>query len=146
VTRRDERGSALVEVTWLSILLLVPLVYVVLAVFEVQRSAFAVDAATRAAGRAYTLAPDQSEASQRATAAAELAMEDQGLHLSGGAMSLGCEPDPRDCLSPGSVVHVRLVYQVRLPLVPDALGGGAPSVRVEGEHTVPYGSFREDRS
>ena len=49
---RGEAGSALVEVTWLSILLLVPLVYVVLAVFEVQRAAFAVDAATRAAGRA----------------------------------------------------------------------------------------------
>lgn len=146
MTRRDERGSALVEVTWLSILLLVPLVYVVLAVFQVQRSAFAVNAATRVAGRAYTLAPDQAEAGRRASAAAEVAMEDQGLHLSPGAMSLGCEPDPSDCLSPGSVVHVRLVYQVRLPLVPDALGGGAPSIRVEGEHTVPYGSFREDRS
>jgi hypothetical protein len=146
VSRRDERGSALVEVSWLSILLLVPLVYVVLAVFDVQRSAFAVNAATRAAGRAYTLAPDQGEAAQRARAAAEVAMEDQGLHLPAGAMSLGCEPDPGDCLSPGSVVRVRLVYQVRLPLVPDALGGGAPSIRVEGEHTVPYGSFREDRS
>jgi Flp pilus assembly protein TadG len=49
--RRSERGSALVEVTWLPILLLVPLLYVVLAVFEVQRAAFAVNAATRAAGR-----------------------------------------------------------------------------------------------
>ena len=146
MSRRDEHGSALVEVTWLSILLLVPLVYVVVAVFDVQRSAFAVSAATRAAGRAYTLAPDQAEASLRARAAAEVALEDQGLHLSAGAMSLGCEPDPRDCLSPGSAVHVRVVYQVRLPLVPDALGGGAPSIRVEGEHTVPYGSFREDRS
>ena len=35
---RDERGSALVEVTWLSLLLLIPLLYVVLAVFEVQRN------------------------------------------------------------------------------------------------------------
>ena len=68
--RRDERGSALVEVTWLSILLLVPLVYVVLAVFEVQRSAYAVNAATRAAGRAYTLAPSEGEAAARARTAA----------------------------------------------------------------------------
>ena len=146
MSRRDESGTALVEVTWLSVLLLVPLLYVVVSVFQVQRSAFAVNAATRAAGRAYTLAPDQREAAERARVAAEVAMQDQGLQLADGAMSLGCEPDPRDCLSPGSVVHVRLVYQVRLPLVPDALGGGAPSIRVEGEHTVPYGSFREDRS
>ena len=75
-----------------------------------------------------------------------MALEDQGLDLSDGSMSLGCEPDPRDCLSPGSVVHVRMTLPVALPLMPDALGGNTPSVRVDAEHTVPYGSFREDRS
>jgi Flp pilus assembly protein TadG len=144
--RRDERGSALVEVTWLAVLLLVPLVYVVLAVFDVQRAAFGVDAATRSAGRAFTLAPDQADAQARAMAAAQVAMQDQGLALDDGRLAVTCRPDPHDCLSPGSVVQVRLVYQVRLPLVPDALGGGSPSIRVEGEHTVPYGTFREDRS
>lgn len=144
--RRDERGTALIEVTWLSILLLVPLLYVVLSVFEVQRSAFAVNAATRAAGRAYTLAPTQGEAAERARAAAAVALEDQGLDLSGGSMELSCEPVPRDCLSPGSVVRVRMARPVLLPLMPDALGGNTPSIRVEAVHTVPYGSFRERRS
>lgn len=144
--RRDERGTALVEVTWLCILLLVPLVYIVLAVFEVQRSAFAVNAATRAAGRAYTLAPSEAEAGGRARAAAQVALEDQGLDLSDGVIALSCDPDPRDCLSPGSVVHVRMTMPVALPLMPDALGGNTPSIRVDAEHSVPYGSFREDRS
>ena len=144
--RRDERGTALVEVTWLCILLLVPLVYIVLAVFEVQRSAFAVNTATRAAGRAYTLAPSEAEAGGRARSAAQVALEDQGLDLSGGVVALSCDPDPRDCLSPGSVVHVRMTMSVALPLMPDALGGNTPSIRVDAEHTVPYGSFREDRS
>ena len=143
--RRDERGTALVEVTWLSILLLVPLLYVVLSVFEVQRSAFAVNAATRAAGRAYTLAPTEGEGTQRARAAADVAMRDQGLDLARRSMALGCEPSPRDCLSPGSVIRVRMIFPVRLPLMPDALGGNTPSVRVTSDHTVPYGSFREDR-
>ncbi len=143
--RRDERGTALVEVTWLSILLLVPLVYIVLAVFVVQRSAFAVSAATRAAGRAYTLAPTQADAEGRARAAAQVALEDQGMTLSDGAMSSRCDPDPGDCLSPGSVIHVRLTVPVRLPLMPDALGGNTPSIRVDAEHTVPYGTFREHR-
>ncbi len=143
--RRDERGSALVEVTWLSILLLVPLVYVVLAVFEVQRSAYAVNAATRAAGRAYTLAPSQREAAARARTAADVALGDQGLGPAGATMSLTCTPLPHDCLSPGSVVHVRMRYRVDLPLVPAALGGNTPSIRVEAEHAVPYGTFREDR-
>jgi Flp pilus assembly protein TadG len=142
---RDERGTALVEVTWLSILLLVPLVYVVLAVFEVQRAAFAVNAAARAAGRAYTLAPSEADAGARARAAADVALADQGLHLAGTAVQLSCSPTPEDCLSPGSVIHVRLAAPVPLPLMPDALGGNTPSIRVEAEHTVPYGTFREDR-
>ena len=144
--RRDESGTALVEVTWLSILLLVPLLYVVLAVFEVQRSAFAVNAASRAAGRAYTLAPSPGEAVVRARAAAEVALEDQGLTLADAALETSCEPDPSDCLAPGSVIHVRMTRAVTLPLMPDALGGNTPSVRVVAEHTVPYGTFREDRS
>lgn len=144
--RRTETGTALVEVTWLSLLLLVPLLYVVLSVFEVQRSAFAVDAATRAAGRAYTLAPSQDEATARARAAAGIALEDQGLDLSRGSVHIGCDPEPRACLSPGSVVNVRMAYPVHLPLMPDALGGNTPSIRVDAVHSVPYGSFREDRS
>ena len=143
--RRTERGTALVEVTWLSILLLVPLVYVVLSVFQVQRSAFAVSAATRAAGRAFTLAPSQGEGLERARAAAAVALEDQGLDLTHASLAMDCDPAPRDCLSPGSVIHVRMVYPVPLPLVPDALGGGTPSIRVDAEHSVPYGSFREER-
>jgi Flp pilus assembly pilin Flp len=144
--RRDERGTALVEVTWLAVLLLVPLVYVVLAVFEVQRAAFALSAATRAAGRAYTLAPSQAAAEQQARAAASVALADQGLELARGSLDVGCEPLPGQCLSPGSVVQVRMVYPVALPLVPDALGGGgAPSIRLQAEHSVPYGTFREAR-
>ncbi len=144
--RRTERGTALIEVTWLSLLLLVPLVYVVLAVFEVQRSAFALDAATRAAGRAYTLAPSQDEAGARARAAAAVALRDQGLDLVQGSLVVGCDPDPGSCLTPGSVIHVRMVYPVRLPLMPRALGSETPSIRVDAEHSVPYGSFREQRS
>jgi hypothetical protein len=43
------------------------------------------------------------------------------------------------------VVHVRLTYPVALPLMPAALGGDTPSIRVEAEQSVPYGSFRERR-
>ena len=43
--RRDD-GSALVEFTWLAILLMIPLVYVVLAAVSVQRAAFATTGST----------------------------------------------------------------------------------------------------
>lgn len=135
----------LVEVTWLAILLLVPLVYVVLSVFAVQRAAFAATAAARAAGRAYVTAPSLADAEARARAAGEVALADQGVDGAGTTMSVGCRPAGA-CLSPGSVVHVEVRAQVPLPLLPPVFGDQPPSIRVEAEHTVPYGTFREDRS
>ncbi|MGZ8735659.1 MAG: hypothetical protein ACXWXO_10660 [Nocardioides sp.] len=142
---RSETGTVLVEVTWLAILLLVPLVYVVLAVFEVQRAAFAATAASRAAGRAYVMAPTLAEAEARARAAGQVALADQGIAGSGTTMQISCRPAGA-CLTPGSVVHVQVRAQVALPLLPPVFGDQPPSIRVDAEHTVPYGTFREDRS
>ena len=58
--RREEEGNAIVEFCWLAILLLIPLLWIVLSVFEVQRGAFATSSAARAAARAYVLAPDDA--------------------------------------------------------------------------------------
>lgn len=143
--RRSDNGSALVEVTWLAILLLVPLVYVVLSVFEVQRAAFAASAAARSAGRAFVLAPSPAVGEDRARAAAAVAFADQGVPGQDAAVLVGCRPAD-SCLVPGSVVRVEITYQVDLPLAPTALGDQAPSIRVHAEHTVPYGTYREDRS
>ncbi|HET7326144.1 MAG TPA: hypothetical protein VFJ14_02545 [Nocardioidaceae bacterium] len=143
--RRDDAGTAIVEVTWLTLLLLVPLIYLLLSVFQMQRAAFGVDAATRAAGRAYVLAPDVATAEQRAARAAAVAMADQGIALGADALSISCAPTPDACLQPGSVVTVTLDAQVRLPLVPDLFGDFEPTARVSGEHQVPYGTFREAR-
>ncbi|MDX6326906.1 MAG: hypothetical protein QOK15_3260 [Nocardioidaceae bacterium] len=144
MTRRPEAGTALVEVTWLSLLLLVPLVYLLIGVFDVQRASYGVSAAARAAARAYSLAPDEGSARGRARAAAAVALRDQHL---GGAVQLQvrCRPIPGNCLFPGSFITVEVTRQVRLPLAPSALGGGAPTFRVQGSHTVGYGTYREDR-
>ncbi len=47
------------------------------------------------------------------------------------------------CLSPGSVTTVHISTHVVLPLVPDALGGGKPTFRVDAEHRVPVGKYVE---
>jgi len=141
----DQSGSALVEVVWLSVLLLVPLLYIVLTAFDVQRAAFGVSGAARAAARAYSLAPDEGSAPGRARAAAAVALQDQRIPPADVALRVTCRPVPGNCLAPGSEISVQLQYQVPLPLVPRALGGGRPSVRVDASHTVAYGTFREDR-
>jgi hypothetical protein len=146
VRARGEQGSALVELVWLAVLLMVPLLYVVLAVFEVQRAAFGVSSAARSAARSFTQAPSEAAAPGHALVAAGLAMSDQGLEEARREVAIRCEPDPGNCLAPGSVVTVVVGYAVPLPLLPPALGSQRPSVRVEAEHTVPYGTYREDRS
>jgi hypothetical protein len=134
-----------VEVTWLTILLLVPLVYLVLSVFEVQRAAYGVTAAGRAASRAYVLAPDDATGQTRAVQAAAVALRDQGLAPPVSGLAITCEPEPSACLQPGSVVVVSLDLHVALPLLPDVFGGQPPSVRVSSTHRSPYGTFREAR-
>ncbi|MBJ7528300.1 MAG: hypothetical protein JHD04_02085 [Nocardioides sp.] len=138
----EDAGSALVELVWLGILLLVPIVWIVLSVFEVQRGALGVSEAARAAGRAFALAPDDATGRERAEAAARQALADQGLEDVRVDVAVSCVPSP-DCHSPGSVVTVRVDSGVRLPLLPDALGGGAPSFALDASHTVPIGRYQE---
>ena len=138
-----EQGSAVVEFSWLALLLMVPLVYVMLAVFDVQRASYGATAATRAAGRAFIIVPaglSEDEARTRAFEAARLAMKDQGMELTADQLSITCDPA---CLEPGSTVTVTLDTAVPLPLVPDALGGEPPAVRISASHTEPYGDYRE---
>lgn len=142
MTRRDERGSALVELTWLGLLLLVPLLWIVLSVFEVQRGAFAVSGAARAAGRAYSLAPSDGVGEARAEAAARQVLVDHGIGEQPLGMSVTCAP-AGDCHAPGAMVTVELRSRVDLPLLPDVLGGRSPSFAVNASHTVPIGQFRD---
>lgn len=141
--RRGEEGSAIVEFVWLGLLLLVPLLYIVLAAFEVQRTAFASSAAARSATRAFVTSPDQATGHARAAAATRLAFRDQGLD--GGSVRITCRPDPAACLSPGSVVVATVASRVELPLVPGIFGSQTPAIEVDARHDSPYGEFREAR-
>lgn len=145
--RTDERGSGLVEVVWMGVLLLLPLLWIVVSVFEVQRGSFGVSGAARAAARAYALAPDDVAGEQRAAVVARQALADQGLGDVPVRVRVTCTPYPRNCHSGTSVITVRIESSVDLPLLPDVLGGGAPTFRLSADHTVPIGRYREiDRS
>jgi Flp pilus assembly protein TadG len=143
VRRRTESGSAIVEVVWLGILLLIPMVWIVLSVFEVQRGAFAASAAARSAGRAYALAPSDAEGERRARAVARQALADQGLSAAPLQVTVTCTPFPGDCHRGTSVITVRIATRVDLPLMPDVLGGDKPSFALDASHTVPIGQYQE---
>jgi Flp pilus assembly protein TadG len=141
--RREQRGSALVELSWLGILLTLPMLWIVMSVFEVQRGAFGVSAAARAAARAYALAPDDASGLARAREAARVALEDQGLRDVAPAVGVTCTPYPGDCHQGSSVITVSVHSRVVLPLMPTALGGGRPSFALDATQTMPIGQFQE---
>lgn len=144
---RDEAGTALVEFTWLALILLVPLLWIVISVFEVQRGAFAVSAAARAAGRAYALAPSDAVGEAQARAVVAKTLSDQGGDdIVPAQVSITCTPDPANCHQGTSVITVRVESGVELPLMPDILGGGAPSFALDASHTVPIGQYVEQEA
>jgi hypothetical protein len=111
---RDERGSAVIEFVFLTIVVLVPLIYLVLTVARVQAGTYAVAQAAREAGRAYVTAESGDDAAGRARAAADIAFADFGFT---GRLELGCDGSP--CLRPEGRVTTRATVAVPLPLVPD---------------------------
>lgn len=140
---RGEQGTALIELTWLGILLLIPMLWIVLSVFEVQRGAFGVSAAARAAGRAYALAPTDAEGRRAAEAVARQALADQGLEDAPLEVTVTCTPYPSNCHQGTSVITVRIASRVDLPLLPAVLGGNAPTFALDATHSVPIGQFQE---
>lgn len=141
--RRDEAGSAIVELVWLGWLLLIPLAYLIVTFFEVQEASYGVTEAARSAGRAYILSPDRATAEARAFEAARVALRDQQVELHSGDLTVVCRPTPTSCLRPDSTVEIRIRLSVPLPLAPSFGGSPAASVSVSASHTEPFGTFRE---
>ena len=132
-------GNAVLEFVHLSLLLMVPLLYVLTTVFQVQRAAFGVTEAARQAGRAFATADSEAEGGLRAEAAARTAMQDQGVEL---AAPLVLEPS--DGLEPGSVVRVRVEHRVELPLLGGLFGDVVPpNIPVRAEHVAVVDRFAQ---
>ncbi|TNM37764.1 hypothetical protein FHP29_16460 [Nocardioides albidus] len=128
---------------WLTLLLLLPLLWIVLSVFEVQRGSFGVSGAARAAARAYALAPNDVAGEERARAVARQALADQGLPEAPVDVTVTCTPYPRNCHTGTSVITVRVASAVDLPLLPDLFGLGRPTFALDAEETVPIGRYQE---
>ena len=132
-------GNALVEFSYLAVLLMIPLVYVLLTVFQVQRAAFGVTEAARQAGRAYATATDEAQGRARARVAADLALQDQGLVL-----CPSCLAPPTGQLVPGGTVRVRVEHRVVLPLLGGLFRGAVPpSIPVRATHVEVVDRFRD---
>lgn len=123
-----EDGSAAVEFVFLGVLLLVPLVYLIVAVGQVQGAAYAVVGAADQAAKVYAAAPAGSAPEPQARAAAELALTDFGFTPDRLELQISCSPE---CSVPGSTVTVTVAMNVPLPVVGSVPGLDLAPVRVD---------------
>lgn len=131
----DEGGTAVIEFVWLAVLLLVPLIYLVLCLARLQAGSYAVTQAARESARAFVTAADDSSATARSHAAADIAFEDQGFS-GGGSLTVRCSATP--CLTPGQSVTTQAAVSVPLPLVPAFLGDAVPlEIPVSASQVAP---------
>lgn len=123
---QQDCGSAIVEFVFISVLVFIPLTYLVVGFGAIQRGIFAATEAAREAGRAIGTAPDPELGMARAQRAAELAVEAQSVDLQD--MTVAYAPAGTGCdaagtyipgLFPGEEFIVCVTVTVRVPLLPE---------------------------
>ncbi|MBV9594535.1 MAG: hypothetical protein JO147_12165 [Actinobacteria bacterium] len=136
-------GSAVIEFVFVAVVIMIPLVYFVVALADVQRSSLAVTSAAKEAGRAFEVSSSVPEGLARARVAARLALEDQGIKESPNVefhtVGRGCTGTP---VVPQFVKNAEYLVCVRrslsLPGVPTVFAGrgittvGAYLMHLEG--------------
>jgi hypothetical protein len=139
--RGTDEGSALVEFVFLAVLLLVPIVYLIVAMARIQAGALAAEQGAREASRAFVTASDVRSAQTRAGAAVVLAYRDQGFGPpQPGQLTIRCGGP--SCLSAGAHVTVRAQLTVVLPGVPRFLTHVIPvAVTVQSTHVASVDEF-----
>jgi len=144
-----DAGNAVLEFVVLSAFLLVPLIYLILAVLQVQGSAYGATEAAREAGRAFVEADTVSDAYAQACTAATVALRNQVSTAFDCARQLvvSC-PAPAGCsvsLIPGNTIRVEVDLSVGLPFLPTSVFGQPLTVSVGGVHDEVVDVYRAGR-
>jgi Flp pilus assembly protein TadG len=146
---KDDAGNAVLEFVVLATFLMVPLIYIIIAVGQVQGSAYGVTEATREAGRAFVGAATSVDASRQACTAATVALRNQiptpfdcasQLHVSC-VSDAGCSGG----LVPGETVRVEIDLTVAMPFLPTSVFGHSLSVHVHATHDEIVDLYRTKR-
>jgi Flp pilus assembly protein TadG len=142
---RDDAGSAIIEFVFVAVLVMVPLVYLVVAVAAVQRSELAVSQAAREAGRAFATADTSERATARADAAVRIALRNQGVsdadvkYVPAGGSCDAAAVLPT--LRSGTQFTVCVTRHVDVPGVPKVLSG--KGITTVGKYVVHVDDYRE---
>jgi Flp pilus assembly protein TadG len=147
VSLKHDSGNAIIEFVFVAVLVLVPLVYLIVAVSVLQRARLATTDAARDVGRAIATADSREDAPARAAAALRIAVSSQGLSPSDVQLRYVAAGD--DCqqgtqvvpsLNAGAQFQVCVIRHQRLAAVPTLLSGRG--VVTIGRYLVHIDDFR----
>jgi hypothetical protein len=150
---RGERGAAVVEFVVVFLALLVPLVYAIVVMADVQRAMLATSSAAREVGRVYVTSPDRADAAGRVERAYAEVLGGFGLRPGRGrdrlVVGARCPAAPAGCVGgfgPGAEVRVVVTWRVavaRLPFLGEVAG---PVLTVGATHRTRADRFRGFRA
>lgn len=138
---RDARGSALVEMLLLILVMFVPVVSLLGSLARVHTAALAVTSAAREGGSAAASAADGLDAGEEFRGAVAETLRAQTLDPGSAEMSL----QGTSTFGRGSRVEVRVAYPVRVMRIPftgDAIG---PVLWVRASHASHVDRYRSER-
>ncbi|WP_347756833.1 hypothetical protein [Agrococcus sp. ProA11] len=138
----DEGGSASLEFLTVGVVLLVPLVYLVLALGQIQHAVLGVEGAARHAARVIAQADAHGAGIAAADRAISVAMADAGVARDAVSVAISCTPVASDCTTRRGSVTVRIATTVQLPLAPPVLElGTGLGVPVSARAMHPVSAF-----
>ncbi|RLK49148.1 TadE family protein [Microbacterium telephonicum] len=117
-----DAGSAAIEFIFAGLVLLVPIVYLIVALGAIQGQAMGVQTAARQLARSIATADGAADADRRAERIADAVAEEYGIDRASLEVSVECTPTAQGCPSAGATLHVHVATRVALPLIPPVLG------------------------
>lgn len=126
---RGEQGSATVEFLMLSLVLLIPVVYLMLYLSQIQAAAFATVAAADQAAKVI-VSGTEGESAGQAQSTVLLTLADYGIPSDTVTVDVRCSMGDCSIREPAEVVEVRVDVDVPVPLVPAAWAASLSPVQV----------------
>lgn len=119
---RDETGSAALEFITVGVILLVPFIYLVIALGTVQHQMLGAEAAARHTARAISAADGPADAEVRAEQAMAATLAEYDMAAADVSVDLRCIPAGVTCPSAGTTIAIQVSTRVQMPFVPPIFG------------------------